>query len=175
LNQFRCRLRADKNAPKPGISRTFPCFGASAETRCWLKLLRVAGGVAAVALQLGFILGRSAVRGAELLARGGNTKTTFHCTLLRICRHSQNPPGLLLSCRMQAFCAEMPEDALTAAFQQMGRVLQARLGELGAAQHPCDLLRPFGVFHAANLSLGPPTLLGLLYQEVLVPERRNLR
>ena len=65
--------------------------------------------------------------------------------------------------------------ALSATLQQMSRVFQTRFGQLGAAQHSGNLLCPLRIFHAANLRLRAPTLLGLLDQKVLIPECRDLR
>src|SRR3984885_7087025 len=77
---------------------------------------------------------------------------------------------------MRSCLWKMPRPGkLPAGFEQMRRMFQAGLGQLGPAKHAGYLLRALGVLHAANLGLGAPALFGLFNQEVLVPKRRNLR
>jgi hypothetical protein len=173
LNQLRCRfqdhIRHEKTRKRGRRHETFmpqlhrlDCKEPTGE----LELLAFAGSVAAITFQLYGTLCGGAICRAVLFACRHRTETTIHRTLLRICCHDSSGTtvrlyfGITCSTRMQRLSLRMPGLALlSAAFQQMSGVLQARLGQLGPAQHAGYLLGPLRVFHAANLGLRSAALL----------------
>src|ERR1035441_4860270 len=65
--------------------------------------------------------------------------------------------------------------SLPARLQQLPRVLQTRLRQLCAAQHPRHLACPLVLIHPPDRRSRPSTLLLLFNRKMLVRKRRNLR
>ena len=109
---------------------------------------------------------RLAVRRTVLLPRRSHTETPVHRALLCVGRHKRLPESA--ACRDGMRPGRRKDAgglALSAAFEQMLGMLQARLGQLRAAQHPRNLLGPLRVVHPAHVRLRPPAFLRLLNQE----------
>src|ERR1700710_2550510 len=113
--------------------------------------------MAALAFQRRHAFGIFTIGGAKFLTLSRYAATAFHRALLRFCGHWYIPPDLSYPWDAIAFREDV---SLPATLQKVFGMFQAGLGQLRPAEHPGDLLCPLCVFHAADIGLRPPLLLG---------------
>src|SRR4051812_1690034 len=65
--------------------------------------------------------------------------------------------------------------SLSTGLQQLPCMFEACLSQLRATQHTCHLAGPFALVHPPNTRSGPPGLIRLLNQEMLICKGCDLR